>query len=306
MSLLQSLTGHLRGLARARSLPSYAALQGLMTRYQTKDLVNVDRKAFRGKIDAFLALRDAAMEGFADAERQRELSVQFHWGHDHDFGDFALQGRMADRHVYLLAAFRDRFGALPRSLEGRRVLDVGCWTGGTSLLLCALGAQVVAIEEVKKYSDCLAYLKHAFNLEKLEVRNLSLYECATADFQDAFDFVLFAGVLYHISDPVLALRISFNALKDGGTCLLETMAARSRQRILEYWGPSARVTTPKGAVSGGWNWYVPSSRALAQMLADVGYEDIAVQRRGDRAYAVARRRQHKDIMRGGLSVRNTR
>ncbi|MGD0093786.1 MAG: methyltransferase domain-containing protein, partial [Planctomycetota bacterium] len=235
-----------------------------------------------------------------------DLSVQFHWGHDHDFGDFALQGRMADRHIYLLAAFSDRFGALPRSLAGRRVLDVGCWTGGTSLLLCALGAEVVAIEEVKKYCDCLAYLKQAFGLQTLEVRNLSLYECVTPEFQDAFDFILFAGVLYHISDPVLALRISFNALKNGGTCLLETMAARSRRKILEYWGPGVFKTTPQGGVSGGWNWYVPSAPALAQMLADVGYEEIAVQRRADRAYAVAKRRRHRDIMRGGLSVRNIR
>jgi hypothetical protein len=59
-------------------------------------------------------------------------------------------------------------------------------------------------------------------------------------------------------------------------------------------------------VSGGWNWYVPSASALAQMLADVGYEELTTQMRGDRAYAVAKRRQHKDIMRAGFSVRNIR
>jgi hypothetical protein len=51
-------------------------------------------------------------------------------------------------------------------------------------------------EEVRKYVDCLKYLKRAFNIENLEPLNLSLFECTTPEFQDAFGFVLFAGVLY--------------------------------------------------------------------------------------------------------------
>ncbi|MGD0093352.1 MAG: hypothetical protein ABSE73_25840, partial [Planctomycetota bacterium] len=65
MSLIRGITRRLRRMARARLLPSYSHLQSLMARYQTKDLVNVDRQAFREKIDGFLALRNAEMEGFA-------------------------------------------------------------------------------------------------------------------------------------------------------------------------------------------------------------------------------------------------
>jgi SAM-dependent methyltransferase len=303
MAASRGVAGFLRSIVRTRELPSYAEFAGLMSRYQTKDLVNIGRDEFKKTIDSFLALRDASMEGFADAARQRDLSVQFHWGHDHDFGDFALKGRMADRHVHLLAIFRDRLKALPASLQGKRVLDIGCWTGGTSLLFCALGAQVVAIEEVRKYTDCLSYLKRAFNVERLDARNLSLYECTAPEYQDAFDIVFFAGVLYHISDPVLALRITFNALKDGGTCLVETMCTKSARRIVEYWGPDAFLTR---GVRSGWNWFVPSPSALAQMMADVGFEDVQVHVRGDRAYAAGTRRSHVDIMRAGLSVRNIR
>ena len=58
----------------------------LMFQYQVKDLVNADPRQFRDTIDAFLRLRDHKSEGYSSPSKQRDLSVQFHWGHDHDFG----------------------------------------------------------------------------------------------------------------------------------------------------------------------------------------------------------------------------
>jgi SAM-dependent methyltransferase len=298
----------LKERALSRALPSYDYLRSLMLNYQVKDLVNATPESFKNKLDGFLGLRDHEMEGFENPDRQRDLTVKFHWGHNHDFGDFYLQGRMGDRHIALLARFIDEFQAVPRSLDGLRVLDIGCWTGGTSLLLCAMGAHVVAIEEVKKYVDSLDYLKHAFALDRLEPRHLSLYECTTPELQDAFDIVFFAGVLYHITDPVLALRITFNCLKNGGVCLAETEALSSGKRLLSYEGPSIVRGGSKGDLSrGGWNWFFPSSSTLAQMMSDVGYTDIrASKATHGRVFAVGRRETHVDMMRSGLSVKNIR
>jgi len=108
----------------ARALPSYAYLSSLMSNYQVKDLVYVDPKSFKRKIDEFLQLQDYKMEGFKSPDKQRDLSVRFHWGHNHDFGDFSLKGRMGDRHLLLLATFIDKFGAIPRSLDGLKVLKL--------------------------------------------------------------------------------------------------------------------------------------------------------------------------------------
>lgn len=297
----------LRARAFSASLPSYNYLQSLMLNYQIKDLVNVDPKSFKEKIHEFLELEDYEMEGFRTPEKQRDLAIRFHWGHDHDFGEFSLNGRMADRHIWLLATLIDRLNAIPRSLDGLRVLDVGCWTGGTSLLLCAMGAQVVAIEEVIKYVDCLEYLKCAFGIDSLEPKALSLYECTTPEFQDAFDIVLFAGVLYHVTDPILALRITFNCLKDGGICLLETEAIRANKRILSYEGSTVFIGGSVEDLSrSGWNWYVPSLATLDQMMTDVGYTGVQVHVAGRRAFAVGKRHVHVDMCRSGLSIKSIR
>ncbi|NDJ55373.1 MAG: methyltransferase domain-containing protein [Chloroflexi bacterium] len=292
----------------ARHLPSYTRLSELMGRYTTDHLVNVSPDAFEQSIRGYLDLVDHEMEGFSDPDRQRDLSIRFHWGHDHDFGSFQLKGRMKDRHLRLLATFFDVFEELPKDLSGLRILDIGAWTGGTSLALCALGAEVVAIEEVKKYVDSLNYLKQAFDIQGLEVRHLSLYDLTTDDFQDAFDIVLFTGVLYHVSDPLIALRLTFNALKDGGVSLIETHMLDEAGQILSYEGPGAvRGGKREDLSRGGWNWFFPTPKTLEQMILDVGYADTRVLPTGfQRALAVAQRDTHVDIMRSGLSMRHIR
>lgn len=287
-------------------LPSYEYLRNLMNRYQLKDLVNEPASEFRRKIDSFLSMRDYEGEGFKDPRKQRDISIRFHWGHNHDFGDFQLQGVMGNRHLYILAMFMDRFGHLGKDLRGKRVLDIGCWTGGTSLLLAAMGAEVVALDEVRKYVDALEYLKRAFGVVNIHPRHLSLYECTDDSLQDAFDIVLFAGVLYHVSDPVLALRLTFNCVRDGGTCLVESAGLDADEKLLAYQGPTVvGGGREEDLTRTGWNWFLPTPGTLKQMMCDVGYEDVTVSgvMTDDRLFAVGRRSRHVDMFRGGLSQR---
>ena len=295
-----------------RALTSMGRLRDLMDRYQTQHLKGVTPVAFRERIDAFRNLVDHSMEGFVDPALQRDLSIRFHWGHDHDFGEFQVPGKLGTRHISLIAMLIDWFRVLPPSLEGKRVLDIGCWSGGTSLLMCAMGAHVVAVEEVKKYIDCLTYLKESFDLDRLDPRNLSLYECTSPDLQDSFDYVLFAGVLYHVTDPVLALRIPFNCLKDGGTCIVETAVTHTRRQVLAYEGPRVTFDGSEKVLSrSGWNWFSPSPSTLAQMMADVGFARIRLSKviasaAGTRILSVGSRDRHSDMTRAGLSVRTIR
>lgn len=289
------------------ALPSMDRLRSLMARYRTDRLVGISPERFKERIDRFLALEDWESEGYAGPDRQRDLSVKFHWGHDHDFGDFRLRGRMGERHIWLMAVYRDLFRSIPRSFEGRSVLDIGCWTGGTALLLRAMGAKVHAIEEVRKYADCVRFLQECFAVEGLRVEHASLFELDRADVYDRFDIVHYAGVVYHVTDPVLSLRIVYNCLNDGGLCLVETYCDPDPRGVLRFEGPSVIAFGEERLRNrGGWNWFVPSPSALRSMMAAVGFEEIELRRLGNRAFAVGRRRGHVDMLRAGLSVPDVR
>src|ERR1700722_7272784 len=172
--------------------------------YRVGNLVGVSPAEFQARIEEFSQMDDSQMEGYDDVALQRKKSISFQWSEDQDFGTFQVSGaQFRERSKRLLAMFMDHHGVLEKDLSGKRVLDIGCWTGATSFLLAAMGAEVLAIEEVAKYTQCVNYLRDAFGLENLEARNLSLYDLAAEEFQDAFDIVLFAGVLYHLSDPII-------------------------------------------------------------------------------------------------------
>jgi 2-polyprenyl-3-methyl-5-hydroxy-6-metoxy-1,4-benzoquinol methylase len=279
-------------------------------RYTVANLKGVGAEEFARHIRGLPGRRDAAIERYADPSPQRDLSVQFEWGHNHDFGSFSMPGLMQDRHIHVLAAFMTLFGVPERDLAGRAVLDVGCWTGGTSLLLAALGARVLAIDEVVKYADCVGYLRRAFELENLEVQSRSLYSLDEPAFGDRFDLVLYSGVLYHVTDPVLSLRILFNSLRDGGLCLVETMAAEGPGSFCAYGErreTGSRDPARASTLLGGWAWFVPSLAALTNMLGDAGFRVRASRLiGGGRALAVAERVRHADMLRAGLSKPSVR
>jgi 2-polyprenyl-3-methyl-5-hydroxy-6-metoxy-1,4-benzoquinol methylase len=290
------------------SMPCYPVLHDLMRSYQLKDLRDVSPGAFRERLNWFMGIKDFAMEGFTDPDRQSPVVVDFHWGHWHDFGEFVLDGRMGKHHMSMPAVFIDYFQSLPMDLRGKRVLDIGCWTGGTSLLLCAMGAEVVAVEEVRKYAECVGYLREAFGLERLRVERRSFYDCLGPEYQDRFDYVLMAGVLHHLSDPKLALRIAFNSLRDGGCCLLETMVAEE-EKIMRCFRSDV------APVDGGlprWNGLLFLPEIFIQVLEEVGYEvvggpaEILFKTPEPRLYTVAKRVRHRDMFRNGLSVRGIR
>nr|CRH04911.1 protein of unknown function [Candidatus Magnetococcus massalia] len=273
-----------------------------------KHALTVDLATLKSQIEDFLAIEDGNREGFQDINRQRDLSVRYHWGHDHDFGDFALRGVMRDRHIRLLAHFIHHFG-LPLDLTGKRVLDVGVWTGGTSLLMAAMGAEVVAMEEVVMYAETVNLLATAFGLEEqLQCRQMSLY---SLDDSDSYDYIHYAGVIYHVTDPVLSLRLLFNALKDGGKLFVETFGMQTAEK-----SPMARIeSTPMwqegmdGARSrGGWNHFVPNPQGLTSWMETAGFTGVHCSNltKDSRILASGVREQHLDMLRAGLSRPNVR
>ncbi len=137
---------------------------------------------------------------------------------------------MADRHFDIIYSFVEDYD-LTCDLSEKTILDIGVWTAGTSLLLAPMGAEVYAIEEVMQYSEMVNYITRAFGSEeKQRYYSLSLYEFLPM-YADTFDYIIYSGIIYHVSDPLLSLQHVFNSVKDGRTEFLETYGVNEKGSI---------------------------------------------------------------------------
>ena len=88
------------------------------------------------------------------------------------------------------------------NLEGKRVLEIGCFEGIHTLGLCSYGADVTAVDlrplNVIKTAARLACYGYSASVFPLDVEDPS------AELPE-FDIVFHCGVLYHLEDPVTHL-----------------------------------------------------------------------------------------------------
>ena len=183
----------------------------------------------------------------------------FSWGHDHEFGfGVTRAGAMGTRHIEIVSESLST-GMLPLDLAGKRVLDIGCWSGGDLLLLAGLGAEVTAIEE---HASSAASARRLCELVgcPTTIHEQSLYH-ERQEWKQQFDFVYCSGVIYHVTDPILFLRICFAYLKVGGSLIIETKSHDADRSVCSY----------SGSLEKGWNWFAPSYEALGRWMVDAGF-----------------------------------
>ncbi len=84
-----------------------STLSQAFSRYNSSNLSGITAADFENRLRSRIGVVDPTSEGFQEDEldRQRDLSVKFHWGHTHDFGTFQLDGRMGIRHLELMSDF---------------------------------------------------------------------------------------------------------------------------------------------------------------------------------------------------------
>ena len=287
---------------------------------------NAQRIKLKEKFDAFCELTDshlikkakelvsqegiidAEIEGLSGKENQRDLSIKFRWGHNHNFGNgFSVRGRMGDRHINLVAEFMTGFDLTDSFFEAKDCIDVGSWTGGTTLMLKCLGAdKVFALEEVKKYAlATMSLCKDVYGLDNVISDGVNLYDFKS---DQKYDVAYFPGVVYHLSDPVLGLRRLYNALNENGICLVETAGIDSSYSIARFDGNriyhNSDNETAEKLNRGGWNWYIPSPLCLERWMVEAGFEEVKTyfSYASNRVYGYGVKRKYNDICRAGFSI----
>lgn len=189
----------------------------------------------------------------------------FVWGHNHNFGHgYTRTGAMGNRHTEITSELIS-LGMMPGDLRGKRVLDIGCWSGGDLLILAGLGAQVEAIEEHPLAAAAAQQLTELVGCNA-PIFSESVYN-DRPEWKRTYDLVYCCGVIYHVTDPLLLLRICFAYLKPGGRLVIETKM---------HEGPGA-MCSYSGIVERGWNWYAPTYETMGRWLVDAGFTDEQVQ-----------------------------
>lgn len=227
--------------------------------------------------------------------KKLEAMPGFRWNHDMNLAGYHTAGHNRNNYKSTFGAFRylnqfsffiDYFN-FSTNLENKHILDIGPWSGATCLLYEALGAKVDAIEEANYQTHIMNFLKKSFNCS-FKIYAKSLYQFNE---HNKYDILMNFGVLYHVTDPLVFLRICNNALKPGGVMLLETMSTNSC--------PDDSIIRYQGSEVPGGNWYCPNRIALSRMLYDAGFTNIKIagsvnDNNYDRAFAIAERRGNDD------------
>jgi SAM-dependent methyltransferase len=210
----------------------------------------------------------AAPEDVARLEAEaRSLAdrAQYGWGHTIDFGPFRVEGLLGEKYLRL-AGVLDSWGWWPADLSGLTVADVGCYTGGLSLLLAARGAeQVVAVDEVGDHLEQVAFLAGALDTPNVRPVETSLYRLHDHVEPESLDLVLLAGVLYHLSDMLVGLVALQQLLRPGGVLIVESNAVECYDHSYANFG----------RYFGGM-WWQPTALCIADLAEHAGLADADV------------------------------
>jgi tRNA (mo5U34)-methyltransferase len=198
------------------------------------------------------------VEGFSREElRQRIARCQ--WAHTIDLEDgTTTPGFWA---VETQADIRRAFDDI--DFSGKKVLDIGCWDGLWSFEAERRGAALVYATDApdqRPHTEhptvilARAYLNSRIRYyQRLRVERL--LELGVFD----FDVVIFAGVYYHLKDPLLALARIRRVMKDGGVLLVEGAVIDSPECFASFHYRDHYAGDPS-------NWWVPTVPCLKQWI----------------------------------------
>lgn len=212
----------------------------------------------------------------------RDLGPWFHNLHlrdgtqtapDHPLGDFpAMKWREIARN-------------LPVSLEGLRVLDIGCNAGYHAFEMSRLGADVVAADLDEHYLRQARWAQdHVERGGPVEFRRASVYD--VAGWNETFELVNFQGVLYHLRYPLLALDLL------AGVCsrwlVFQSLTVAAQETAPPHMSPPdvdiydhetlsapdwPRLAFIENQLAGDYsNWWVPNEAAVFAMLRTAGFD----------------------------------
>ena len=191
------------------------------------------------------------------------------------------------RRQMLQAAVHDTFGEpLPAGLTA---VDLACHEGWFSQQVAAMGfAEVRGFDARPDHVADAQLAAAACGFDRLRFEHADVHQIDAAA-TGTFDLVLCLGLIYHLENPVGALRTARALTRDGGLCLIETQVAPGLGGHIDYghhtfvkpvMGSFAIVDEtdethgPETSTTG--ICLVPNTEALLWILRKVGFRHVDV------------------------------
>ena len=196
----------------------------------------------------------------------------------------ALDAIHATRLSMLKAALHAEYGD---TIAQRSVIDIACHQGYFSTQLAGMGARdVLAVDARAEHVADATLIRDALNLGNLRVQQSDVH-ALTAQATGTFDIVLMLGLIYHLENPVGALRTAQALTRR--ICLVETQIVPGMSGMVDY-GSYRFVRPLKGSfgiideteethgpeASTTGICLVPSIEALLWIMRKIGFDRVEV------------------------------
>ena len=148
------------------------------------------------------------------------------------------------------------------------MLDIACNSGFWSIQCALLGAQVVGFDSRPELIDQANLVKSIVGVHNVDYQVLDFWDMSQQTLGGTFDIVLMLGILYHLPEPIEALKLARAMARTH--ILLDTSVYRSHDSLVKLvWEEpfDIRAASKAGVVAG------PSKGAIDLILRHIGAAD---------------------------------
>lgn len=151
------------------------------------------------------------------------------------------------------------------SLKDKIICDVGCNNGYYMFRMAHYNPRLVlGIDPVHRYKFTFEYLQNFARAPNLYMELLGFEHLPL--FQGFFDTVFLMGIVYHHKNPIEILKNAWQALKDHGQIIVDSMGIPGMESIALF--PGKRYAKAPGV------WFIPTEKCLLNWIERSGFYQV--------------------------------